>query len=83
MAAALAERDALIAELQHAVIEVANQVEHPGRVAKADESLREDVAALGQRLAAMEQRLLEQEATVKHTLAMLIEWLESDQRAVA
>ena len=83
MAAALAERDALIAELQHAVIEVANQVEHPGRVAKADESLREDVAALGQRLAAMEHRLLEQEATVKHTLAMLIEWLESDQRAVA
>ncbi|MBC2669589.1 XrtA/PEP-CTERM system-associated ATPase [Novosphingobium piscinae] len=77
---ALAERDALIAELQQAVIEVANQVEQP---AMGDPVLRTELADLAARLTRMEQRLEEQEATVKHTLSMLIEWLETDKKAVA
>ena len=82
--AALAERDTLIAELQQAVIEIANQVEHqPAPAAGGDPAVQADLAALTQRLERMEQRLVEQEATVKHTLAMLIEWLETDQKAVA
>ena len=72
MKAALAERDAQIAELQQAVIELANHLEQTP-----------EAASLGKRMAALEARLVEQEATVKHTLAMLIEWLESDQKAAA
>ena len=72
MRGALAERDAQIAELQQALIELANHVEH-----------QPDGAAPAKRLAALETRLVEQEATVKHTLGMLIEWLESDQKAAA
>jgi len=70
LGSALAERDAQIAELQQALIELANLVEQ-----------QPDAAALARRLDALETRLVEQEATVKHTLAMLIEWLESDQQA--
>ncbi|WP_298199144.1 XrtA/PEP-CTERM system-associated ATPase [Novosphingobium sp.] len=82
--AALAERDTMIAELQQAVIEIANQVEQqPAPAVVGDPAVRADLAALTQRLERMEQRLVEQEATVKHTLAMLIEWLETDQKAVA
>jgi len=73
MKAALAERDALIAELQQAVIELANHVEQPAP----------DLSGFERRLAAMEARLVEQEASVKQTLATLIEWLESDQKAAA
>ena len=79
MKAAFAERDALISELQQAVIELANQVEQPAPAPVAAAPLAE----LGRRLAAMETRLVEQEASVKHALAMLIEWLEADQKAAA
>ena len=72
MKAALAERDAQIAELQQALIELANQVEQ-----------QPDAKAMNKKMASLEARLVEQEATVKHTLAMLIEWLESDQKAAA
>ena len=84
MKAAFAERDALIAELQQAVVELANHVEQvPAAPVAADTGLRDELAALGRRLGAMESRLVEQEASVKQTLATLIEWLESDQKAAA
>jgi putative secretion ATPase (PEP-CTERM system associated) len=93
MKEAFDERDALIAELQQAVIELANTLEtQPAPVGggAVDPGLKSDVAALSQRMAGMaerldrfEQRLVEQEASVKHTLSLLIEWLESDQKAAA
>ena len=84
MNAALAQRDALIAELQQAVIELANQAEQRAPVPSGGDPLvQADLAALSHRLDAIEHRLVEQEATVKHTLAMLVEWLESDQQAAA
>lgn len=93
MKEAFAERDALIAELQQAVIELANTLEHqplPGSAPVADLGLKADIAALGERMNAMagrldalEQRMVDQEASVKHTLATLIEWLETDQKAAA
>ena len=78
MKAALAERDALIAELQQAVIELANAAEQQPAASAAP-----DLSALERRLTAMETRLTEQEASVKHTLGILIEWLEADQKAAA
>jgi len=93
MKEAFEERDALIAELQQAVIELANTLEHQPAAAPvvgADAALKADLAALGEklngmadRLGQLETRMVEQEASVKHTLAMLIEWLESDQKAAA
>jgi len=92
MKEAFDERDALIAELQQAVIELANTLETqpPAGQGVTDPGLKSDIAALSLRMAGMadrldrfEQRLVEQEASVKHTLAMLIEWLESDQKAAA
>ena len=42
------------------------------------------VARLADRLEAMEARLLEQEQTIRHTLTMLIEWIESESgRSIA
>lgn len=80
MQAALAERDSQIAELQQAVIELANGEHTAPAVADAVE-----VAALTERLAALENRLTEQDRTIRHTLTMLIEWIEGDdaQRAAA
>lgn len=86
MKLALEERDSLINELQQAVIELANHVESlPSQppLVQADPGIRAELAALAQRMTALESRLVEQEASVKHTLAMLVEWLESDQRAAA
>jgi len=89
MKEAFDERDALIAELQQAVVELANHVEQlpaaaaPAPAPAADPGLRHELADLGRRLAAMEGRLVQQEASVKKTLAMLIEWLEADQKAAA
>ncbi|HEX7752900.1 MAG TPA: XrtA/PEP-CTERM system-associated ATPase [Novosphingobium sp.] len=72
--AALAERDAHIAELQQAVLEMANHAE-PG--ATASLAAQEDIAALQTRVALLEDRLAEQERTLRHTLTMLIEWIET------
>ena len=74
VAALLASRDAQIAELQQAVLELSDR----GHGAE----LPADVA---QRIATLEQRLAEQERTVRHVLTMLIEWFETGQppRAVA
>lgn len=80
--AALAERDAQIQELQQAVIELANSSE--GEEAEAAEA--EQMVALEMRLVAMsdhagklEARLGETERTLRHTLTMLIEWIESGE----
>jgi len=92
MKEAFDERDALIAELQQAVIELANTLEtQPATVpAVVDAGLRTDIAALSQRMGVIadrldqfEQRLVEQEASVKHTLGLLIDWLETDRKAAA
>jgi putative secretion ATPase (PEP-CTERM system associated) len=73
MQAALAERDAQIAELQQAVIELASS-EPSAPVADSSE----EIAVLTGRLTALENRLSEQDRTIRHTLTMLIEWIEGD-----
>ncbi|WP_324260615.1 XrtA/PEP-CTERM system-associated ATPase [Altererythrobacter sp. H2] len=72
--AALAQRDAQVAELQQAVLELSRRV--------GDGQPPADVM---QRMAALEHRLEDQERTVRHVLTMLIEWVETGQppRAVA
>ncbi|MBA4161121.1 MAG: general secretion pathway protein [Novosphingobium sp.] len=82
--AMLAERDAQIAELQQAVIELANEQE-AAPVAVADPGQAAALAAIEAKLSAFETKMLEQERTIRHTLTMLIEWIEADDasRAVA
>ena len=75
--AMLAERDAQIAELQQAVIELAN-VQEAAPVAAADPAHGAALAAVEARLAGFESKMLEQERTIRHTLTMLIEWIEAD-----
>ena len=72
--AALAQRDAQIAELQHAIIELANNAE-PGN--------RGEIAILQDRVSTLESQLLEQESAIRHTLTMLIEWIEAENGARA
>ena len=71
--ALLAERHAQIAELQQAVLELANEQEAAHGTAATSGQ-----AQLEERFAALEAKLLEQERTVRHTLTMLIEWIEAD-----
>lgn len=78
--AALAERDAQIAELQQAVIELANTVDQVNaRPAPDVSAISAEIAALDDRIAAFESRLGEQERSIRHTLTMLIEWVEADE----
>ena len=81
--AMLADRDAQIAELQQAVIELANSTEHQG--GPTDPAHDAAIAALHERLGALEARVIEQDRTIRHTLTMLIEWIERDdaQRVAA
>lgn len=98
--AALAERDEQIAELQQAIIELADlraepvarvpdfdlaaQLEEANRRIAALEARPGDeqvVAALAEaqrRIAALESRTSEQEQAIRHTLTMLIEWIEAE-----
>lgn len=80
---ALAERDAQIAELQQAVIELANERETAS--AAGNTAMESSLRALEAKLGGMENQMLEQERTIRHTLTMLIEWIEADdaQRAAA
>ena len=80
--AALATRDALIAELQEAVIELSDAGENAAPFA-ATASPEEDqmlalLAGLEARINAIESRMFEQEQTLRHTLTMVIEWIEDD-----
>ena len=85
---ALAERDAQIAELQQAVIELANAADEAAAQAvpaapPVDHG--DEIEALRERITTLEGRLIEQDRTIRHTLTMLIEWIEADegQRAAA
>ena len=78
----LAERDAQIAELQQAVIELANAQE-AAPAAMTDPAHGAALAALGTKLAGFESKMLEQERTIRHTLTMLIEWIEADDASRA
>lgn len=68
----LAERDAQIAELQQAVIELAG--------ADRGEKSAGNAKRFDARIEAMQARLEEQERTVRHVLTMLIEWIESGEK---
>jgi general secretion pathway protein A len=98
--AALAERDEQIAELQQAIIELADmraapvaplpdfdlaaQLEEANRRIAALEARPGDdgvLAALAEAqrtIAALESRTSEQEQAIRHTLTMLIEWIEAE-----
>jgi general secretion pathway protein A len=69
----LAERDGQIAELQQAVVELATAQDD--KVARA---MAPEIAALQERLATLDAQMLEQERTMRHTLTMLIEWVEGE-----
>jgi putative secretion ATPase (PEP-CTERM system associated) len=73
--AALADRDAQIGELQQAVIELANKIETP--------VVASELAILHDRIGALESQMIEQESAVRHTLTMLIEWIEAENDARA
>lgn len=75
---AMADRDAQIAELQQAVVELTYAREDASANAAAPE-----IAALNERVAQLEARLIEQERTMRHTLTMLVEWIESDNAQIA
>ncbi|MXO72326.1 XrtA/PEP-CTERM system-associated ATPase [Alteraurantiacibacter buctensis] len=69
----LAERDAQIAELQQAVVELSTQSE-----ARLVAAVQPDLAALQEKMARLEAKAFEQERTIRHTLTMLIEWIEGE-----
>ncbi len=69
----LAERDAQIAELQQAVVELANQQDEV--VAAA---MQPEMQALREKIARLEAKTFEQERTIRHSLTMLIEWIEGE-----
>lgn len=68
---ALAERDAQITELQQAVVELATAQEENTLAATSP-----DIAVLNDRVAQLEAQLIEQERMMRHTITMLIEWVE-------
>jgi putative secretion ATPase (PEP-CTERM system associated) len=86
---ALAQRDAQISELQHAVLELANANEAAVSAQEAGQASsggidQSHLAEFAQRLETLEGRMLEQDRTIRHTLTMLIEWIEAgDTQRVA
>jgi general secretion pathway protein A len=77
--AAFAARDALIAELQEAVIELSDSGASAATPADDDRFVGL-LAGLEARINGIESRLFEQEQTLRHTLTMLIEWIEDDDQ---
>ena len=69
----LAERDAQIAELQQAVVELSTQSE-----ARLVQAVQPEIGALQDKIARLEAKAFEQERTIRHTLTMLIEWIEGE-----
>jgi general secretion pathway protein A len=86
---ALAQRDAQISELQQAVLELANANEAASAAQEAGHAPsggidQSHLAEFAQRLETLEGRMLEQDRTIRHTLTMLIEWIEAgDTQRVA
>lgn len=78
----LADHGEQIAELQRAVLELADgdEVRRSGEAAVFSQ-----IAALSGRIAALEDQMIEQERTIRYTLTMMIEWIEADgaRRATA
>jgi hypothetical protein len=76
----LAQRDAQIAELQQAVIELAN-AQDEGRA----DVVAPEIEAMQQKIAEFEARMIEQERTIRQTLTTLIEVIEGefDQQVAA
>lgn len=81
IAAALTMHDELIAELQQAIVELA-ELQSVGRAPQVDSGYAEQPsdtsAEVLARLLGVEARSFEQEQTLRHTLTMLIEWIEAD-----
>jgi general secretion pathway protein A len=73
--AALAERDAQIAELQQAILELANA--NDAGLGPRDQASSDSCAEVRDRVNALESRMIEQDRTIRHTLTMLIEWIEA------
>ena len=71
-AAALAERDAQIEELQDAVVALSHRSE------RSIAEVKPNMEALREQIAAIEARSFEQERSVRQTLTMLIEWIEGE-----
>jgi general secretion pathway protein A len=69
----LAERDLQIAELQQAIVELANQQD-----SAAAGALRPELEALSAKVARLEAKVFEQERSIRQTLTMLIEWIEGE-----
>ena len=81
--AMLAERDAQIRELQQALIEIADERDLVVATAEPNPEQGAALAAIEGKLAGIETKLLEQERTIRHTLTMLIEWIEADEASRA
>ena len=69
----LAERDVQISELQQAIVELANQNDE-----RASAAVRPELAAAQEQIARLEAKVFEQERTIRQTLTMLIEWIETE-----
>lgn len=69
----LAERDSQIAELQQAIVELSNQ--HDDVLTAV---VRPEMLVMQEQFARMEAKVFEQERTIRQTLTMLIEWIESE-----
>jgi putative secretion ATPase (PEP-CTERM system associated) len=78
--ALLAQRDAQIAELQQAVIELANERDVTAATGQVS---GDGLAAIEAKFVALETKMLEQERTIRHTLTMLIEWIEAEDASRA
>lgn len=72
----ISTRDAQIAELQQAVVELAQAQEET-----ALSSGQRELAGFDARLAKLETQMAEQEQAIRHTLTMLIEWVEKNGHA--
>lgn len=69
----LAERDAQIAELQQAMVELSEQREQAESTV-----MQPEIQLLQEQIAKLQACGAEQEQTIRHTLTMLIEWIEGD-----
>ena len=86
LARELASRDEQIAELQQAVMELAEMrgSDAPAPVAEPEhhEPLLAAIAELTHRIEALEVRTGDQNEAIRHVLTMLIEWLEAENASV-